>query len=179
MIGTMAMPADFKYREGFLAGYPEHQWYDSFRLKHPSMDCEKRAKIFSPFDALNGFGDAVSSKEVLYEFRREPDEGEKEDLNRRLTILRSLTSSRSLARRNRVPVTVTYYVPCSDRDSFAYGYLGRYVKASGVVWKVDTELSHTIMIDSLEIRFSDIIAVESEYTVDGANIFADPGVIDP
>ena len=48
----MPMPPDFKYREAYLKGRPHHDKYDT---KHPAMDQEHRAKIFSPFDALRGF----------------------------------------------------------------------------------------------------------------------------
>lgn len=69
----------------------KHEKFDSFRLKHPSMDYGKRVKIFSPFDALRGFNEAVSAKEVLYEYKRELSDGEKEELNRRLAILQCRT----------------------------------------------------------------------------------------
>ena len=58
-IGYMTMPSDFKYREAFLAGRPEHTRTDRFRIRHPAMDHGRRAKIFAPFDALRGFGDAI------------------------------------------------------------------------------------------------------------------------
>ena len=58
MIGAMAMPANFQYRDVFIKGYPQHERFDSFRLKHPAMDYGRRAKIFSPFDALKGFNEA-------------------------------------------------------------------------------------------------------------------------
>ncbi len=58
-IGYMPMPSDFKYKEAFLAGRPRHARTDRFRIRHPAMDCGKRAKIFAPFDALKGFGDAI------------------------------------------------------------------------------------------------------------------------
>ena len=70
-IGVMAMPANFRYREVFLKGRPRHDRYDPFRIRHPSMDRGHRAKIFAPFDALKGFNEAVSAKDVLYEDRIE------------------------------------------------------------------------------------------------------------
>ena len=68
-IGVMAMPVNFRYREVFLRGKPRHDRCDPFRIRHPSMDRRKRAKIFAPFDALRGFSEAVASKDVLYEDR--------------------------------------------------------------------------------------------------------------
>ena len=62
----------------------------------------------SPFDALEGFSDAVASKEVLYEFRRELSDEQREQLGRKLSVLQSLTANSRMARANRVRVTVTY-----------------------------------------------------------------------
>ena len=70
-IGAMAMPQDFRYRDVFLRGKPQHDRFDMFRVKHPSMDCGRRAKIFSPFDALKGFNEAIASKDIIYNDRTE------------------------------------------------------------------------------------------------------------
>ena len=112
-IGVMAMPANFRYREVFLKGRPRHDRYDPFRIRHPSMDRGHRAKIFAPFDALKGFNEAVSAKDVLYEDRIELLQEDTEELSRRLNILHNLTFNGRMARANRVQVTVTYYEPCS------------------------------------------------------------------
>lgn len=168
MIGYMPMPADFKYRDVFLKGQPEHTPWDAFRLRHPSMDTGRRAKIFAPFDALAGFDEAVAGKEVLYEFRREISEDEREELDRRLGILHRLTWNSRLARENAVPVSVTYYVPCEDPDSAAFGYRGRYVTVSGLCRGVGL---HTVTVEEKRIPLEDIIAVESGKTFDGHSIF--------
>ena len=34
MIGDMAMPADFKYKDVFLKGQPPHETFDPFRLRY-------------------------------------------------------------------------------------------------------------------------------------------------
>jgi len=47
----------------FLKGRPAHGNNDLFSVKHPSMDLGRRAKIFSPFDALKGFSEAISETE--------------------------------------------------------------------------------------------------------------------
>ena len=62
MIGNMPMPADFQYRDLFLAGRPVHKKYDEFWYRHPAMDIVHRAKIFAPFDALAGFSEAIRSR---------------------------------------------------------------------------------------------------------------------
>ena len=49
----------FKYRAVYEKGKPTHDRYDSFSIRHPSMDLARRAKIFTPFDALKGFGEEL------------------------------------------------------------------------------------------------------------------------
>ena len=69
-IGQMPMPPGFRYAKTAARGRPRHEKYDTFYMKHPAMNIGKRAKIFSPFDALKGFNDAVASKEIKYVERR-------------------------------------------------------------------------------------------------------------
>ena len=76
----MQMPLNFKYKDVFLKGRPEHERWDSFLIKHPPMPAAKWAKIFSPFDALKGFSEAVASKEIQYVQKIELDDDEKRDL---------------------------------------------------------------------------------------------------
>ena len=64
MIGAMAMPADFQYRDVALRGRPRHERTDAFRSRHPQMDVGRRAKIFAPYDALAGFSGEVKKKEI-------------------------------------------------------------------------------------------------------------------
>ena len=39
-----------------------HNKGDDFYIKHPPMDLSRRAKIFSPFDALKGYDEAIAAK---------------------------------------------------------------------------------------------------------------------
>lgn len=159
-IGVMAMPVDFRYRDVFLKGKPQHDRFDMFRLKHPSMDIGRRAKIFSPFDALKGFNEAIASKGILYLDRIELSNEDRAGLDRRLHILKGLTSNGRMARENRVRVTIIYYVPCSDENSEAFGRRGRYRKTTGVCWNVD-EVYKTILIDRTRIDFEDILRIDN------------------
>lgn len=61
-VDKIIFPQNFKYIEVIKAGKPTHQKYDSFYLKHPPMKLSKRAKIFSPFDALKGFNRSSAIK---------------------------------------------------------------------------------------------------------------------
>ena len=61
---TASLPSSFKYKTVFEKGKPVHEKYDSFSIRHPAMDLSRRAKIFAPFDALKGFDEAISAKEI-------------------------------------------------------------------------------------------------------------------
>ena len=160
-IGVMTMPANFRYREVFLKGRPRHDRYDPFRIRHPSMDRGHRAKIFSPFDALKGFNEAVASKDVLYEDRIELLQEDSEELSRRLNILHNLTFNGRMARENRVQVIVTYYEPCSDENNEAYGLRGHYKTITGICWNVDAEVNQTILIDKAKIPLWYVLKIEA------------------
>ena len=140
----------------FLHGKTQHEAEDPFRIRHPIMPCSRRAKLFSPFDALRGFDAAIWSKDVLYEDRKLLDESEQEILDRKLVLLRKLTYNSRVARQNRPTVTVTYFSPCTDENSFAYGSQGQYVSVTGIVHNVDPDVSRTITLDDQVIDLSDI-----------------------
>ena len=160
-IGVMSMPIDFRYRDVFLKGKPQHDRFDSFRAKHPSMDVGRRAKLFSPFDALKGFNEAIASKNVLYRDRIELSEEDRKEIDRRLHILKGLTYNGRMARANRVKVIIIYYVPCTDENNEAFEVKGRYQKITGICWNVD-ELSSTVLIDRTRIPFEDILRIGNE-----------------
>ncbi len=135
-IGVMAMPVNFRYREVLIKGKPQHDKFDQFRLEHPLMDHGHRAKIFSPFDALKGFSEAVAAKDVLYDSRVELSPEDASELVRRLAILHDLTYNSRMAKANRVRISVTYYEPCSDENHDAYGKKAviRLSMESAIMW---------------------------------------------
>ena len=55
---------NYRYRAVYEKGKPVHGKLDLFSIKHPPMELSRRAKIFSPFDALKGFSEAIASKEA-------------------------------------------------------------------------------------------------------------------
>lgn len=161
VIGNIPMPAGFRYKETFIRGKPKHSKTDAFRIRHPSMDVGKRAKIFAPFDALKGFNEAVAAKDELYEDRKVLSEEDQEELNRRMNILRRLTANSRMAREKQIKVTVTCYVPCGDPNSEAYGSRGQVHTITGICRKVDPDISRSIRVDDTRIWFSDIYQIES------------------
>ena len=160
-IGVMAMPADFRYREVFLKGKPQHDRCDPFRIRHPRMNTGHRAKIFAPFDALKGFNEAVSAKEVLYENRIELSPEDAAELDRRLTILHNLTYNSRMARANRVQVSVTYYQPCMDPNHDDYRLRGQYQTISSICWNVDAEVNRTVTIDRMKLSLDDVLRIDT------------------
>ena len=155
VIGYMPMPVNFEYRSLFLHGRPKHEKYDDFWRKHPPMDTVHRAKIFSAFDALTGFGDCIASKEVQYSDRRHLSEEKHENLDKKLSVLRRLTRNSREVRRNMPQISVEYFSPCTDRNSFAYGTGGIYETVSGICRKID-DISDTITVGETVIPIDDI-----------------------
>ena len=77
MLGYMPVPENFKYADVLRQGRPMHERRDIFAVKHPAMPLGKRAKIFSPFDALKGYDEAIAAKlaehNAMYEGRSSDD----------------------------------------------------------------------------------------------------------
>ena len=90
-----------------------------------------------------------------------PDEADRQEIGRRLAILHGLTFNSRMARANRVRVAVTYFVPCTDEESFACGVRGRYERAVGTVRRVDPERG-VLLVDGAAIPFADIAVLEPE-----------------
>lgn len=157
----VAVPDQFPYLSVLLQGRPRHGW-DDFALRHPQMERGKRAKLFAPYDALDGYSAHVKEKNILYTGRIVLDEEERAELNRRLSILRDLSRTSRLAKANRVRVTVRFYVPCADPYSFSYQALGRYEEVSGLVRRLDAEEKRALIVDDRAIPFDDILSVTAE-----------------
>ena len=160
-IGQMPMPQGFRYAKIAAQGRPWHEKFDTFYMKHPNMSVGKRAKIFSPFDALKGFNKSVAAKEIRYVERRELCESDCEELNQKIAALSELVTDSRAAKEKSITVRVTYYVPCDDPNSEAFMQLGRYVTAEGVVMNVDTVFG-SITVGKQKIRLRDIAEIEIE-----------------
>ena len=160
-IGSMPMPVGFKYKDIFLRGRPRHTKWDTFSLKHPPMPASRWAKIFSPFDALEGFDERIAEKEVLYTQKKELSGYEKEKLDQKLQMLRSLTLNSRMARKNRVMVTISCFSPCRDANHDAYGSGGQYKNTSGMVLNVG--MDYVLLLTEAgeqSIFFDDILSIE-------------------
>ena len=158
-LGAMQMPSNFRYRDVFLKGMPVHDVWDSFRVKHPAMPASRWAKIFSPFDALKGFDEAISSKEKIPVHRPELDEYEKQQLDQKLSILQNYTYNSRMARANRIMVTVSSFQASENYD------MGKYVDTAGMVQSVD-EIRQTLTLQTADgrsdIDFEDILEIRPQ-----------------
>ena len=67
-----------------------------------------------------------------------------------------------MARTNRVTVSVKYYVPCMDEENFAFLRRGRYVTETGICWKVDADVTRTMLVGETEISLDDVIEVTAQ-----------------
>ena len=159
-VGYMSMPDGFRYREVFMKGKPQHEMFDKFSVRHPKMDVGKRAKIFAPFDALKGFNEAIADKEIPYVRQKELSDEDKAKLDHQLNVLHNLTYNSRLARQNLVTVTVTYFEPCYDPNSEAYGIKGLYQTVTGICWKVDVEVAKEIIVNKIRVPVSRISKIE-------------------
>ena len=159
-IGETDKSIDSEYIQISEKGKPQHTKFDDFYRKHPFMDVGKRAKIFAPFAALRGFEGCILDKEVQYQPKIILDEDVKDEIAQQLEVLHVLTINSRVARNNHVVVSVTYFIPCSDKNHEAYGYYGQYVTVTGVCIKVDSVITKTITVDDTFIGFDDILMIE-------------------
>ena len=160
------IPNDFPYRAVFLHGRPRHE-NDDFSLQHPPMARQKRAKIFAPFDALDGYGDALRAKNTVYTEKPGLSGEQAAALDRKLTALRGMLEERVRGRRTEgreTPagfprVRITYYVPCSDPFSEAYGKLGIRECAEGFCTEVDSDVARAVRVDGTSVSIDDILRI--------------------
>ena len=57
------IPASSPYIRVLIRGCPVHAG-DGFVFRHPRMEHSLRAKIFAPFDALEGFSDRIRTRDT-------------------------------------------------------------------------------------------------------------------
>ena len=151
------MTAAEKYADIINLPGPQHD--ELFLRRHPRMPLSQRAKIFSPFAALEGYGQAIQNKNVLYEPRRELDPEEREALSHRLTRLAQLTKNSRSVREHPTTVKVEYFSVCTDSWNNAFGRDGLYKTLTGLLRRVDP-VNQEITIEDRTIPFGDIYRIE-------------------
>ena len=102
----------------------------------PHMDVSIRAKQFLPFDALNGFREALAEKEQCPVFKKDLSDDQKEWLDR---ILRQIRKT--------------------DMIEVEYFHSGEYLHISGTVSQIDKQ-KKVLKIGATEIPFENISGLE-------------------
>ncbi len=112
--------------------------------RHPRMRRADRAKLFAPFDALNGFGSAIREEDRVLVPRVLQTDEILSELDRKLRALR-----------RRDLVTVIHFISVKrgpEED------LGAYQTTAGTVLRVD-ELERKLVLEQGAIPFADIMAL--------------------
>lgn len=170
VIGYMPMPEGFPYKKLLEMGRPKHEKCSDFVMRHPTMSCSRRAKIFAPFDALAGFSDRINKKETLYEAKKVLSEEKKASLRRKLTYLNHLFVK---AKYRKVPIpeiSITFFEPCNDPENDAYGSRGVYREITGSVTRVDPVIDKTITINGRILAIEDLIEIKGDFYINNKNI---------
>lgn len=116
---------------------------------HPPMSMAERAAQFSPFAALTGHKDAIRETERLTEEWTEPDEGEREELDRRLSLLAE-------ALEKAPKITVTFFEPDERKAG------GTYRSVTGNLKKIDAYGHRLLLSDGTEIPMEYVVEIDGE-----------------
>lgn len=115
---------------------------------HPPMPMASRAAQFSPFAALTGYEAVIAEAARLTEVRAEPDEEQKQLLDRQLRLLREHMADAPVVR-------VRYFLPDERKAGGAFRTL------EGVPERIDG-LAGLLLLGGEAIPFEDICAIRSE-----------------
>lgn len=122
--------------------------------RHPQMPLADRAAQFAPFAALTGHEDAVRETARLTDSRVELDEGQREKLDQRLSLLlQAMGENPGLE----PEVTITYFKPDEKKAG------GAYVSVYGQVKKVDEYRRVILLKDGTALPMDEIVRMEGEY----------------
>lgn len=121
--------------------------------RHPQMSLLDRAAQFAPFAALTGHDEAVKETARLTDSYIELEEGQRERLDQRLSLLIKALGENP----GQEPViTVTYFKPDEKKDG------GAYVPVCGRVKKVDGYRREIVLNDGTALPMGNIIAMEGD-----------------
>jgi len=114
----------------------------------PQMPILDRAAQFSPFAALSGYGDAVEEAMRLTEEQIELDEDSRENLDRKLMLLKGCMCDRP-------EVIIAYFQPDDRKEG------GIYRMAGGKIRKIDSYGHKLIMEDGTILPMESIVRMDS------------------
>lgn len=133
--------SEFKYKDILNYEYPNPE------IERDFSDKIIREAQFAPFAALTGYDDAIAETARLTDSKIELDEYAKEELDRKLKILRECTEDKIYA-------SITYFLSDAKKEG------GRYVTKYGIVVKVREYEKDVIYDDGVIIPIDDILAIE-------------------
>ncbi len=116
---------------------------------HPPMARIKRAAQFAPFNALTGFGAAISEAQRETEENAELSEDQIEMIEARLAVIAQHIKEQP-------EITVTYFIPDEKKAG------GRYVTVSGIVKVLDGVERVMVLTDGMRIPIGNIQLIEGE-----------------
>ncbi len=121
--------------------------------RHPQMPLSDRAAQFAPFAALTGHDEAIKETARLTDSYIELEEGQKERLDQRLSLLIKAMGENP----GQEPIiTVTCFNPDEKKDG------GTYVPVCGRVKKVDGYRREIVLKDGTALPMDDIVAMEGD-----------------
>ena len=137
----MNQPREDAHRYDDIINLPHHT-----SSVHPRMPIEKRAAQFSPFEALTGYGDAVTETARWTDRRVELDEDRRSALEERLQFLLE-------GRERKRSAALTWFIPDERKSG------GRYVTHTGVLRKFDALNRVLVMEDGTRIPVDEVTEV--------------------
>ncbi len=133
----------------------DHKYDDIINLPHHvskihiQMPVGNRAAQFAPFAALTGHGEAIRETARLTEDKIEPDEYEREILDRKLSVLRKHIGEKCVIR-------ITHFQPDMKKQG------GKYIMTVGSVKRIDEFRKCIVMADGTEILTDNILDISGD-----------------
>lgn len=115
------------------------------KSRHEPMPMSDRAAQFSPFAALNGYGDAIDETARFTDHRIELSEEKRAELDYKQQYLATL---------NAPTVTVIYFVPDERKSG------GAYVTHTGVLKRVDEVERAMVFADGTRVEMDEVVGIE-------------------
>ena len=130
-----------------MSNYEDIRHFSRPKSNHPPMNRQDRAKIFAPFAALSGYGEAVHARDKVLVPPVVQTEHTQEQIDRVLQMLRKGER-----------VTVIYFVPWKQTPEET---LGEYVTVTDTVETLDV-YNCTLRLKEISIPFENIVEIRSE-----------------
>ena len=141
---------------------PSHDG-DAFSRQHPKMPRSNRAKLFMPFDALDGFDETMEAETVETIHPVPLTEEMKTELGEKLQTLEARLSTlppKRYDRKGLLPIAVLYFEEDQSQTALHKdGPRGHYHWLTGDLLDIDI-LSHSINLSGRPLRLDRLYAIE-------------------